>query len=69
MKYKLDVSMWFDTKTERDAQKAKIKADFDKVTPGKANGRIKVHKCYHDEPVNKPCETIIQTIIGNGGFD
>jgi len=55
MKWALQVLMRFDTKEERDevakALAKKLKKRFDKD-----DAFIQLHKCYHDEDENKPCE-------------
>jgi len=55
MKYAIQVLMRFDKKEERDevakALIKKLKKRFDKD-----DAFISLHKCYHDEKENKPCE-------------
>ena len=55
MKYAIQVLMRFDTKEERDkvakALVRKLKKRFDND-----DAYIQLHKCYHDEDENKPCE-------------
>jgi len=55
MKYAIQVLMRFDKKDERDniagELMKKLKKRFEKD-----DAFIQLHKCYHDEKENKPCE-------------
>ena len=55
MKYAIQVLMRFDKKDERDkiaeALIKNLKKRFEKD-----DAYIQLHKCYHDEKENKPCE-------------
>lgn len=55
MKYAIQVLMRFDKKDERDniaaALMKKLKKRFEKD-----DAFIQLHKCYHDEKENRPCE-------------
>jgi len=65
MLYRARIDLCFDkedvAQTIIDRAKSRLPEAVRIVRQGEPTGEksyIEIHKCYHDEPVNKPCEII-----------
>ncbi len=68
MKYKVNIEYWFDNEADAEKFKASRAKEAKENKIGNVRGRIKSHRCYHDEAENSPCTHEVKEDIGEGAY-
>jgi hypothetical protein len=68
MTYKVNIEYWFDTEADADKFREKAAKEAKENKIGKVRGRVKSHRCHHDEAENAPCTHEVKEEINEGVY-